>query len=162
MSTMNPNPEIQSILDEHVAQIPHVLGAVVVTEDGIFRYISGWRTDASATQTAEEAAKARQAFGEHLGALATGMSNLASQQAIKQNGGAVLRTVVEMENGWCVTGRAGHHCVIALHAAKQANLGALGFAVTNMSNRLGDMLDVDRRELARAQAQEAQASQQIR
>lgn len=154
---MNPNPEIQSILDERVAQIPHVLGAVVVTEDGIFRYISGWPMKAD---SAAQAHKARQEFGEHLGALASGMSSLAGQQARKQKGGAVLRTVVEMEDGWCVTNRAGQHCVIALHAVKETNLGALGFAVTDLANRLGDMLDVDRRELA--QAQEAQAAQQSR
>ncbi|MFJ4741195.1 roadblock/LC7 domain-containing protein [Streptomyces sp. NPDC088775] len=157
---MNPNPEIQRILDERVAQIPHVLGAVVVTEDGIHRYISGWPAEGFPAQTQQGAAKARQQFGEHLSALASGMASLAGQQAKKQGGGAVLRTVVEMEGGWCVTARAGQYCVIALQARAEANLGALGFAVTDLSNGLGDMLDVDRRELARAQAQVASAGQQ--
>ncbi|WP_446044902.1 roadblock/LC7 domain-containing protein [Streptomyces olivaceus] len=158
---MNPNPEIQRILDERVAQIPHVLGAVVVTEDGIHRYITGWPAEAFSAQSEEDAAKARQQFGEHLSALASGMASLAGQQAQKQGGGGVQRTVVEMERGWCVTGRAGQFCVIALQAKAGANLGALGFAVTDLANSLGDMLDVDRRELALAQAQVAQAGQQL-
>ncbi|WP_037905436.1 roadblock/LC7 domain-containing protein [Actinacidiphila yeochonensis] len=149
---MNPNPEIQRILDERIAQIPHVLGAVVVTEDGIHRYISGWPAQAFPAQTPQDAAKARQEFGEHLSALASGMSSMAGQQAQKQAGGAVQRIVVEMEGGWCVTSRAGQYCVIALQAKAEANLGALGFAVTDLANGLGDMLDVDRRELVLAQA----------
>ncbi|MEW1760493.1 roadblock/LC7 domain-containing protein [Streptomyces cyaneofuscatus] len=157
---MNPNPEIQRILDERIAQIPHVLGAVVVTEDGIHRYLSGWPAQGFPAQTPQEAANARQAFGEHLSALASGMAGLAGQQAQKQQGGAVTRTVVEMEGGWSVTARAGQYCVIALQAKAQAHLGTLGYAVTHLANDLGDMLDVDRRELALAQAKVAPAGQQ--
>ncbi|MFF2650700.1 roadblock/LC7 domain-containing protein [Streptomyces sp. NPDC058045] len=142
------NPEIQSILDDRVAQIHHVLGAVVVTQDGVFRCMSGWNLRADSEQ---EAAEARRQHGERLAAIASGMSSLAVQQAGYQSGGPVLRTVVEMESGWCVTSRAGSHCVIALYATKEANLGALGFEVTELANQLGDMLDVDRRELATAQ-----------
>lgn len=141
------NPAIQNLLDQRVGQIAHVLGAVVVTEDGIFRYMSGWNVAADPS-TGKSSEAARTERGEHLGAMASGMAVLAQRQADYINGGQMLRTMVEMENGWCVASRAGHHCVIVVHASQEATLGQLGFELTDLAGRLGSMLDVERRELA--------------
>lgn len=142
------NPEIQALLDERVAKIPHVRGAVVVTEDGIFRYMTGWTDVAADPKKGQSAEEARKELGEHLSAMASGMATLAQRQADYMQGGQMLRTVVEMEDGWCVASRAGQHSVIALHASKEATLGQLGFEVTDLAGQLGGMLDVERRQLA--------------
>lgn len=142
------NPEIQNLLDQRVSKIAHVLGAVVVTEDGIFRYMSGWTNVAADPSRDKSAQEVRKELGEHLAAMASGMATLAQRQADYINGGTMMRTVVEMENGWCVASRAGHHSVIALHALKEATLGQLGFELTDLASQLGGMLDVERRELA--------------
>ncbi|MFI2790874.1 roadblock/LC7 domain-containing protein [Kitasatospora sp. NPDC018614] len=142
------NPEIQNLLDQRVGQIAHVLGAVVVTEDGIFRYMSGWTNVAADPSREKSAGAARRELGEHLAAMTSSMATLAQRQADYINGGHMLRTVVETEKGWCVASRAGNHCVIAVHASKEATLGQLGFELTDLAGQLGSMLDVEQRELA--------------
>ncbi|MGW3955360.1 roadblock/LC7 domain-containing protein [Streptomyces sp. NPDC004752] len=148
------NPEIQTLLDQRVDKIAHGLGAVVVTEDGIFRYMSGWTNVAADPSKGKSAEDVRKELGEHLAAMASGMATLAQRQADYINGGEMLRTVVEMANGWCVASRAGQHSVIALHAAKEASLGQLGFELTDLAGQLGGMLDVERRELATGERSE--------
>ncbi|MFF8917809.1 roadblock/LC7 domain-containing protein [Streptomyces sp. NPDC015032] len=140
------NPEIQELLDQRVGQIAHVLGAVVVTEDGIFRCMSGWMN--MAPSKGKSAEVVRRKLGERLAALASGIAVLAQRQADCADGGQMLRTTVEMTSGWCVASRAGHHSVIAVHASKKATLGQLGVELTNLANELGRMLDIEQRELA--------------
>ncbi|MEU5839767.1 roadblock/LC7 domain-containing protein [Streptomyces diacarni] len=139
------NPEIQTILDRRVQEIAHVAGAVVVSEDGIFQYMSGW-PETSSNDPTKDPAQMRRAHGEHRAALATGLNSL-TQQVAATDGDDAERVIVEMKRGWCVTSRSGKRSIIALYAAKDAALGQLGYELTLLADQLGPLLDVERREV---------------
>ncbi|MDF4249565.1 MULTISPECIES: roadblock/LC7 domain-containing protein [Streptomyces] len=136
------NPEIQAILDRRVQEIAHVTGAVVVSDDGIFQYMSGWPEPTGDPD--KDPATARRDRGERRGALASGLKNLAQRVAATEDDDAE-RIIVEMKSGWCVTSRSGKCSVIALYAGKDAALGQLGYELTLLADQLGPLLDVERR-----------------
>ncbi|MFJ6017473.1 roadblock/LC7 domain-containing protein [Streptomyces sp. NPDC092952] len=131
--------QIQHLLDQRVSAIPHVIGAVVATNDGLLQYMTGWDVNGDVKgPTSTESA--RTTHGEYLSVLASSMANMAARQSDAQGGGPVLRTLVEMEHGWCVIARAGDHCVVALHALHQANLRQLGFETAELANWVGGVV----------------------
>jgi len=145
------NPEIQAILDRHVQEIAHVTGAVVVSEDGVFQYMSGW----PATPTSDPSKtpeQVRQEHGEHRAAMASSLVNLAQRIAALDDSGAAQRVMIETEHGWNVTSRSGEHSAIALSAAKDAALGQLGYQLALLAEQLGPLLDVERHKAAPGQA----------
>ncbi|WP_225842118.1 roadblock/LC7 domain-containing protein [Streptomyces albus] len=139
------NPEIQAILDRRVQEIPHVTGAVVISEDGIFMYMSGW-PETGADDPVKDPAQQRRELGEHRAALASGLHSLAQKVAATVSDDAE-RVIVDMKRSWCITSRSGQRSAIALYAAKDASLGQLGYELTLLADQLGPLLDVERRQI---------------
>ncbi|MFD7921237.1 roadblock/LC7 domain-containing protein [Streptomyces sp. NPDC059740] len=125
------NPEVQKLLDEKIDDIAGVRCAVVLAEDGLPLYWSGFD---------EETALRRSPLAASLG-------NLASRVAAEEGGGAVRRTLIEMEGGFFVVARAGSNTFLAVTTKPDANLGHIGYELTLLTKRLGPVLDAEQRPL---------------
>ncbi|MGW7517832.1 roadblock/LC7 domain-containing protein [Streptomyces sp. NPDC054796] len=123
MST--PNPEIQQILDSHVEKISGVLGAVVASDEGAHMYWSIVDHD-----TAERRAP-----------LASSLGQTAIRYAIEENGGAVRRVLIEMDDGYVSISRLGNLAFLVLRIDSGANLGTVGQEAALLNKRLASVLD---------------------
>lgn len=124
------NDQVQKVLDQKVDQIAGVRGVVAVAHDGIALYWTGMDKDAA----------------DNRAALGASIGSLAARIAVEDAGGAVRRTMIEMDDGWFLVCRAGQRSYLTLNAKASVDLGALGYELTLLARRLGDVLDAERRQ----------------
>ncbi|MEV8424513.1 roadblock/LC7 domain-containing protein [Streptomyces niveus] len=128
--TRTPNPEIQKILDARIQKVTGIRGAVVLAEDGLAMYWSLY----------DEATAERRA------AVASSLGSLAVSVATEEEAGHVRRTLIEMEDGYFTIVRCGLLTYLAVSIRADADLGVVGYELTELSLQLGDILDAaDRR-----------------
>ncbi|GGX51764.1 roadblock/LC7 domain-containing protein [Streptomyces noursei] len=139
---MNESQDIQELLDKRVKETPHLRGAVILSSDGLLRYMSGF---ADMPHPDECSSHDRNGAGEKRAALACALAGLAEQVARFEAAGRAMHTIVEYERGFCVIGVIGESNVLALYASAEADLGQVGYELTRLSERLGVPLDLDRR-----------------
>ncbi|MBA2954483.1 dynein regulation protein LC7 [Nocardioides sp. MAH-18] len=104
---------------EEVADAAH---AVLVSSDGLLMA-------ASASIPADRA--------EQLGAVSSGLASLAVGAARLFAGGAVLQTVVEMEQGYLMLMSVGDGSNLAVLTAGTADLGQVGYEMALLVERVG-------------------------
>ncbi|OEV06029.1 roadblock/LC7 domain-containing protein [Streptomyces oceani] len=130
------NPEVQQILDEKIDNIAGVRGAVVLSDEGVHMY---WSILDDST-------------AERRAPMASVLGNLADRYAAEERGGAVRRVILEMEDGFVVVGRIGHHSYLALSVEQDANLGTIAYESTLLTKRLAHVLDAELRTPAQGGA----------
>ncbi|MFI1013033.1 roadblock/LC7 domain-containing protein [Streptomyces sp. NPDC020965] len=123
---------VQELLDDKVNGIAGVCSAVVVAEDGLALYWSGM---------AQESADSR-------AAIVSGLASLAENAAVVDGTGAVLRTLIEMEDGYFMVVRSADTTHLAVSTTRSANLQTVGFELTRLTQQLATVLEAGRRRPA--------------
>ncbi|ULP38033.1 roadblock/LC7 domain-containing protein [Mycolicibacterium rufum] len=109
---------------------PGVSHAILVSADGLL-------VAASEHMPGERA--------DQLAAVASGLASLSTGAAQLFDGGFVLQSVVEMENGYLLLMRVGDGSNLATLAARTADIGQIGYEMAILVERVGAVVASARR-----------------
>jgi predicted regulator of Ras-like GTPase activity (Roadblock/LC7/MglB family) len=127
-------PSAPTSLDWLVArfarEVPGVSHAVLVSADGLRM--------ASSEHIPQERA-------DQLAAVASGLASLSTGAAQLFDGGPVLQSVVEMENGYLLLMRVGDGSNLATLAARNCDIGQIGYEMAILVERVGAVVQASRR-----------------
>ncbi|WP_460359170.1 serine protease inhibitor [Mycobacterium sp. ZZG] len=110
--------------------VPGVAHAILVSADGL-------RMAASAHIPPERA--------DQLAAVASGLASLSTGAAQLFDGGHVLQSVVEMENGYLLLMRVGDGSHLATLATRNCDIGQIGYEMAILVERVGAVVQAARR-----------------
>ena len=131
-----PEPTEERSLDwlisRFVQEVPDVAHAILVSADGLLMA-------ASASIPADRS--------EQLGAVSSGLASLAVGAARLFAGGAVLQTVVEMEQGYLMLMSVGDGSHLAVLTAAAADIGQVGYEMALLVERVGRAVQASPRVL---------------
>ena len=82
---------------------------------------------------------------EQLAAVASGLSSLSTGAAQLFDGGHVLQSVVEMENGYLLLMRVGDGSNLATLATQSCDIGQIGYEMAILVERVGNVVQSSRR-----------------
>jgi X-X-X-Leu-X-X-Gly heptad repeat protein len=111
-------------------ETPGVSHAILVSADGLL-------VAASEHMPGERA--------DQLAAVASGLASLSTGAAQLFDGGYVLQSVVEMENGYLLLMRVGDGSNLATLAARTADIGQIGYEMAILVERVGAVVASARR-----------------
>ncbi|WP_246158956.1 roadblock/LC7 domain-containing protein [Catellatospora sichuanensis] len=118
-------PATDWLLDDLLARVPQARCAVVLSVDGLL-------TGASSGLSRDDA--------EHLSAVASGFSSLATATGQRFKGGQVRQTIVEMEEAFLLVSTAGQGSCLAVLADPDSDLGILAYEMAMLATRVGSHL----------------------
>jgi len=118
------------LLDNFVKSVPGVRHTLVVSADGLLMAASG-------RLPAERA--------EQVAAVSSGLASLATGAARLFEGGAVLQTIVEMENGFMLLMSVGDGSHLAVLTQATADIGQVGYEMALLVERVGQMVQAQAR-----------------
>ena len=118
------------LVSNFAREVPGVSHAVLVSVDGLL-------IAASEHLPAERA--------DQLAAVSSGLASLASGAAQLFDGGQVLQSVVEMENGYLLLMRVGDGSHLATLAATSCDIGQIGYEMAVLVERVGNVVQSSRR-----------------
>ncbi|HEU0191805.1 MAG TPA: serine protease inhibitor [Mycobacterium sp.] len=118
------------LLSNFTRDVPGVRHAVLVSVDGLL-------VAASEHLPAERA--------DQLAAVTSGLASLASGAAQLVDGGRVLQSVVEMENGYLLLMRVGDGSQLAALAATSGDIGQIAYEMAVLVERVGGVVQSSRR-----------------
>lgn len=118
------------LLSKFVRDVPGAAHAVLVSADGLL-------IAASEHLPTEQA--------DQLAAVASGLGSLAAGAAQLFEGGQVLQSVVEMENGYLLLMRVGDGSQLATLAAKSCDIGQIGYEMAILVEQVGGVVEPARR-----------------
>jgi predicted regulator of Ras-like GTPase activity (Roadblock/LC7/MglB family) len=132
-----PRPPHDSSLDwllsNFAREVPGVTHAVLVSADGLLvaatEHLPGERAD-------------------QLAAVSSGLASLSTGAAQLFDGGQVLQSVVEMENGYLLLMRVGDGSHLATLAATSCDIGQVGYEMAILVERVGGVVKSSRRSHA--------------
>ncbi|BBX71743.1 serine protease inhibitor [Mycolicibacterium psychrotolerans] len=113
-------------------ETPGVSHAILVSADGLL-------VAASEHMPGERA--------DQLAAVASGLASLSTGAAQLFDGGYVLQSVVEMENGYLLLMRVGDGSNLATLAARTADIGQIGYEMAILVERVGAVVASARRSM---------------
>jgi predicted regulator of Ras-like GTPase activity (Roadblock/LC7/MglB family) len=113
------------LVENFVRTTPSVAHAAVVSADGLLIAVS------------ERLDRAR---ADQLAAIASGLESLTEGGARLFAAGAVNQTVVEMEKGFLFVMAVGDGSCLAVLAAPSCDAGVIGYEMTMMVTKVGDVL----------------------
>ena len=117
--------DLNWLVDNFVDQVPKVAHAVVLSADGLLLATSeGFSRDRA----------------DQLAAVACGLASLCQGAARIFEGGVVKQTVVEMARGFLFVMGISDGSVIAVLAAPDCDMGLIGYQMTLLVERAGDVL----------------------
>ncbi len=111
-------------------EVSGVSHAVLVSADGLL-------TAASEHMPTDRA--------EQLAAVASGLASLSMGAAQLFDGGHVLQSVVEMDNGYLLLMRVGDGSNLATLAARNCDIGQIGYEMAVLVERVGNVVQSARR-----------------
>jgi X-X-X-Leu-X-X-Gly heptad repeat protein len=82
---------------------------------------------------------------DQLAAVASGLASLSTGAAQLFDGGYVLQSVVEMENGYLLLMRVGDGSNLATLATRNCDIGQIGYEMAILVERVGAMVQSSRR-----------------
>ena len=82
---------------------------------------------------------------DQLAAVASGLASLSTGAAQLFDGGHVLQSVVEMENGYLLLMRVGGGSDLATLAARNCDIGQIGYEMAILVERVGGVVQSSRR-----------------
>ena len=113
------------LVDDFVSRVPGVAHAVVVSADGLLLTASSHLPRDRADQ---------------LAAVASGLVSLTQGAARCFEAGQVVQTVVEMERGMMLIMAIGDGSSLAVLAAPSCDIGLVGYEMTLLADRAGQLL----------------------
>lgn len=126
----NPDSSLDWLVSTFARDVAGVSHAVLVSVDGL--------TVASSEHLPRERA-------DQLAAVASGLASLASGAAQLFEGGRVLQSVVEMENGYLLLMRVGDGSHLATLASSSCDIGQIGYEMAILVERVGAVVQSARR-----------------
>jgi uncharacterized protein len=132
----SPRPHDKSLdwlLSNFARDVPGVTHAVLVSADGLL-------VAASEHLPAER--------GDQLAAVSSGLASLSTGAAQLIDGGLVLQSVVEMENGYLLLMRVGDGSHLATLAAASCDIGQVGYEMAILVEQVGGVVKSSRRTAA--------------
>jgi predicted regulator of Ras-like GTPase activity (Roadblock/LC7/MglB family) len=130
-STQPPHDKsLDWLVSAFARDVPGVAHAVLVSADGLL-------VAASEHLPLERA--------DQLAAVSSGLASLSTGAAQLFDGGAVLQSVVEMENGYLLLMRVGDGSHIAALASTSCDIGQVGYEMAVLVERVGGVVKSSRR-----------------
>jgi predicted regulator of Ras-like GTPase activity (Roadblock/LC7/MglB family) len=131
MEARQPYPvsQLDWLLDDLVARVPHLSRAVFLSQDGLAL---------GASRGLE------QADMEHLAALAAAFQSLA-RSASHEFGGDARQSIIEMTSGFFIVTAAGQGTCLAVLTTTEADIGQVAYEMAVLVQRTGDHLQVNLR-----------------
>ena len=118
------------LITNFVDRVPGVAHTVVVSSDGLLLAVSnGFPRDRA----------------DQLAAVASGLASLSTGASQLFDGGYVLQSVVEMENGYLLLMRVGDGSNLATLATRNCDIGQIGYEMAILVERVGAMVQSSRR-----------------
>ena len=127
--SIQENP-LDWLVSKFARDIPGVAHAVLVSVDGLL-------IAASEHLPAERA--------DQLAAVTSGLASLSAGAAQLFEGGPVLQSVVEMENGYLLLMRVGDGSNLATLATRSCDIGQIGYEMAILVERVGSVVQSARR-----------------
>ena len=124
------------LIARFVEGVPSVREAVVVSSDGLPLAVSGGMERESA---------------ERLAAVASGLIGLAYGSAGRFGAGAVNNVIIEMERGWLFVTGIRDGSLLCVVAAREADIGMIGYEMALFADRAGDVLTPEVRDELKAE-----------
>ncbi|WP_414687892.1 serine protease inhibitor [Mycobacterium sp.] len=118
------------LVSNFAREVPGVSHAVLVSADGLL------------VAASEHLPQER---GEQLAAVASGLASLATGAAQLFEGGQVLQSVVEMQNGYLLLMRVGDGSHLATLASTSCDIGQIGYEMAILVERVGGVVRSKRR-----------------
>jgi uncharacterized protein len=123
--------DLNWLINNFVDQVPKVAHAVVLSSDGlVMAYSDGLARDRA----------------DQLSAVACGLASLTVGAAKIFDGGSVTQTIVEMKRGFLFVMQISDGSVFAVMAAPECDMGLVGYQMTLVVERTGDVLTPTLRE----------------
>lgn len=126
----SPDDSLDWLVSTFAREVPGVSHAVLVSVDGLL-------VAASEHLPAERA--------DQLAAVSSGLASLGTGAAQLFEGGRVLQTVVEMDNGYLLLMRVGDGSHLAALAATSCDIGQIGYEMAILVERVGAVVQSSRR-----------------
>lgn len=126
----SPPNSLDWLVSNFAGEVPGVAHAVLVSVDGLL-------VAASAHLPTERA--------DQLAAVTSGLASLATGATELLDGGRVLQSVVEMENGYLLLMRVGDGSHLATLAAASCDIGQVGYEMALLVERVGGVVQSPRR-----------------
>ena len=117
--------DLDWVVSKFVDDVPDTAHAILVSADGLLM--------AASASIPEDRA-------EQVAAVSSGLASLAVGAARLFDGGAVLQTVVEMENGFLLLMSVGDGSHLAVLTADAADIGQVGYEMALLVDRVGRMV----------------------
>ncbi|MDI3314747.1 MAG: roadblock/LC7 domain-containing protein [Mycobacterium sp.] len=130
MTHLAPDNALDWLVSNFAREVPGVAHAVLVSVDGLLIAAS------------EHLAPDR---ADQLAAVASGLASLATGAAQLLEGGQVLQSVVEMQNGYLLLMRVGDGSHLATLAAGSCDIGQIGYEMAMLVERVGGVVQSSRR-----------------
>lgn len=124
-----PNP-LDWLVSKFVREVPGVAHALLVSVDGL--------PVAASERLPRESA-------DQLAAVASGLASLAAGAAQLFEGGHVLQSVVEMQNGFLLLMRVGDGSHLATLALPSCDIGQIGYEMAVLVEQVGNVVQSARR-----------------
>jgi hypothetical protein len=123
--------DLNWLINNFVDQVPKVAHAIVLSSDGlVMAYSDGLARDRA----------------DQLSAVACGLASLTVGAAKIFDGGPVTQTIVEMKRGFLFVMQISDGSVFAVMAAPECDMGLIGYQMTLVVERTGDVLTPTLRE----------------
>src|SRR6201993_913155 len=129
----SPGNPLDWLVTKFARDVPGVAHAVLVSVDGLLM--------AASEHLPQERA-------DQLAAVSSGLASLASGAAQLFDGGQVLQSVVEMENGYLLLMRVGDGSHLATLAVPSCDIGQIGYEMAILVERVGGVVQSPRRSPA--------------
>ena len=131
-SGFQPRPEnsLDWLVSNFAREVPGVSHAILVSVDGLLIAAS------------ERLPKER---ADQLAAVSSGLASLANGAAQLFDGGQVLQSVVEMQNGYLLLMQVGDGSHLATLAATSCDIGQIGYEMAVLVERVGNVVQSTRR-----------------
>ena len=126
-----PRPDNNSLdwlVSNFAREVPGVTHAILVSVDGLLIAAS------------ERLPKER---ADQLAAVSSGLASLANGAAQLFDGGQVLQSVVEMQNGYLLLMQVGDGSHLATLAATSCDIGQIGYEMAVLVERVGNVVPID-------------------
>ena len=118
------------VVSKFVDEVPSAAHAILVSADGLLMA-------ASARLPGERA--------EQVAAVSSGLASLATGAARLFEGGAVMQTIVEMQNGFMLLMSVGDGSHLAVLTQATADIGQVGYEMALLVERVGQMVQAQAR-----------------
>jgi hypothetical protein len=129
--------ELDWLLDDFVDRVPGASSAVVVAADGLILVLSAQIPDDATDQ---------------LAAITSGLASLTDGAAQFYGAGSVRQVIVEMDGGFLFVARVSDGSVLALMCESSCDIGLVGYEMSLLIGRIGDVLTPELRAKLRPPA----------